>query len=406
MPKIYDPIKISGMGNFSNRTPFWQHTFVGGNFYMLNLLKNNIDSLGLTANPEHFDSTISRTEYSLMNQSIELKTFTNYLNNRLQVKVYIKNLTGHKIPTGIPFRRMWIHLKVEDHNNNIVFESGKWNNTGKIIDYNSDYEPHYDVIDTEDKVQVYEGVFIDVNNQVTYTLLKAAQYVKDNRLPPIGFISTHPSYDSIKIVGNANDDTNFNRYGTYQGGTGADSVTYLIPADESENYKVTVEVCYQSVKTQLVDHLRNIDRGDINRFVSMYDALPNVPFIMKKEVLDIVSGVEREDNLISNFSLAQNYPNPFNPSTTIKYTIPNVSLSLSSRAESRDELSQVQLKIYDVLGNEVATLVNEDQPAGRYEVKFDSSELASGIYFYRIAINSDKLQYGSFVETKKMILMR
>jgi hypothetical protein len=138
----------------------------------------------------------------------------------------------------------------------------------------------------------------------------------------------------------------------------------------------------------------------------MYDALPNVPFIMKKEVLDIVSGVESVDNLISNFSLAQNYPNPFNPSTTIKYTIPNVSLSLSSRTDSRDELCQVQLKIYDVLGNEVATLVNEYQPAGRYEVKFDSSELASGIYFYRIAINSDKLQYGSFVETKKMILMR
>ena len=106
-------------------------------------------------------------------------------------------------------------------------------------------------------------------------MLKAAQYVKDNRLPPIGFITTHPSYDSIKIVGNANDDTNFNRYGTYQGGTGADSVTYLIPVIPAKNYRVTVEVCYQSVKTQLVDHIRNIDNVDINRFVSMYDALPN-----------------------------------------------------------------------------------------------------------------------------------
>ena len=406
MPKIYDPIKISGMGNFPNRTPFWRHTFVGGNVYMLNLLKNNIDSLGLTADSEHFDSTISRTEYSLMNQSIELKTFTNYLDNQLQVKVYIKNLTGHKIPTGIPFRRMWIHLKVEDQNNNIVFESGKWDNTGKIIDYNSDYEPHYDLIDTEDKVQVYEGVFTDVNNQVTYTLFKAAQFVKDNRLPPIGFITTHPSYDSIKIVGNANDDTNFNRYGTYQGGTGADSVTYLIPAAASKNYRVTVEVCYQSVKTQLVDHIKNIDHGDINRFVSMYDALPNIPFIMKREVLDIVSGVESDDNSISNFSLAQNYPNPFNPSTTIKYTIPHVFTSLSSQAESREELSQVQLKIYDVLGNEVATLVDEYRVAGIYEIDFDASSLSSGVYFYRIAIHSDKLQSGSFFETKKMILLK
>ncbi len=385
MPKIYDPIKISGMGNFPHRTPFWQHTFVGGNAYMLNLLKNNIDSLGLTAAPEHFDSTISRTEYSLMNQSIELKTFTNYLDNQLQVKVYIKNLTGHKIPTGIPFRRMWIHLKVEDQNNNIVFESGEWDSAGKIIDYNSDFEPHYNLISSEDQVQVYEGVFTDVNNQVTYTLLKADQYIKDNRLPPIGFITTHQSYDSIKIVGNANDDTNFNKYGTYQGGTGADSITYLIPVTAAENYRVTVEVCYQSIKTQLVDHIRNIDHGDINRFVSMYDALPNIPFIMKKEVLDLVTGVENENNLVSNFSLEQNYPNPFNPSTSIRYQV-------SSN-------SNISLKVYDVLGNEVATLVNEEKPAGRYEVKIDASELSSGVYFY-------KLQYGGFTEVKKMVLMR
>ena len=389
MPKIYDPIKISGMGSFPNRTPFWRHTFVGGNVYMLNLLKNNIDSLGLTAEPEHFDSTISRTEYSLMNQAISLSTSTEYADNHLKVKVFIKNLTGHKIPTGIPFRRMWIHLKVEQEIGNVVFESGQWDGMGKIINYNSDYEPHYDLIDSEDKVQVYEGVFTDVNNQVTYTLLKAAQYVKDNRLPPVGFITTHPSYDSIKIVGNANDDTNFNKYGTYQGGTGADSITYLIPVTAAENYRVTVEVCYQSIKTQLVDHIRNIDHGDINRFVSMYDALPNIPFIMKKEVLDFVTGVDNENNLVSNFSLEQSYPNPFNPTTTIKYSIPNSSI--------------VTLKVYNVLGNEVAELVNEEKAAGNYDIDFNASSaaggLASGVYFY-------KIQAENFVETKKMLLLK
>ena len=387
MPKIYDPIKISGMGSFPNRTPFWRHTFVGGNVYMLNLLKNNIDSLGLTAEPEHFDSTISRTEYSLMNQSIELKTLTKYLDNQLEVKLYIKNLTGHKIPTGIPFRRMWIHLKVEDQNNSIVFESGEWDNTGKILDYNSDYEPHYDLINSENQVQVYEGVFVDVNQQVTYTLLKAAQYVKDNRLPPIGFITTHPSYDSMKIYGNANDDTNFNRYGTYQGGTGADSVTYLIPLTSSVNYRVTVEVCYQSVKTQLVDHIRNINNEDINRFVYMYDALPNLPFVMKHEVIDIATGVDDEESVVNKFYLAQNYPNPFNPSTKIEYVVPGGAMNL------------VTLKVYDVLGNEIITLVNEEKPAGSYEAHFNAEQLSSGIYFY-------KLQAGIFTETRKMVLMR
>jgi hypothetical protein len=85
------------------------------------------------------------------------------------------------------------------------------------------------------------------------------------------------------------------------------------------------------------------------------------------------------------FSLEQNYPNPFNPSTTISYQVP--------------EKEFVTLKVYNVLGKEVTTLVSEEKAVGKYEVKFDASSLTSGIYFYR-------LQAGSFVETKKMILIK
>ncbi len=85
------------------------------------------------------------------------------------------------------------------------------------------------------------------------------------------------------------------------------------------------------------------------------------------------------------FSLSQNYPNPFNPTTNIQYQIPNREL--------------VTLKVYDVLGNEVATLVNEEKQAGNYSVKFNGSNLASGIYFY-------KLSSGNFVQTRKMILLK
>ena len=83
--------------------------------------------------------------------------------------------------------------------------------------------------------------------------------------------------------------------------------------------------------------------------------------------------------------LEQNYPNPFNPTTKIKYSIP--------------ELSFVTLKVYDVLGNEIATLVNKEKQSGYYEVEFNSINLVSGIYFY-------KLQAGNFVEVKKMLLLR
>jgi len=100
-----------------------------------------------------------------------------------------------------------------------------------------------------------------------------------------------------------------------------------------------------------------------------------------------VTGIKDEGSLLSpdSYNLAQNYPNPFNPVTTIQYSIPN--------------RSSVTLKIYDVLGKEIATLVNEEKDRGLYSVNFDASGLASGIYLYR-------LQAGSFVETKKMILLK
>jgi hypothetical protein len=100
----------------------------------------------------------------------------------------------------------------------------------------------------------------------------------------------------------------------------------------------------------------------------------------------ITINVEDGMNLsLKDFALYQNYPNPFNSSTTIKYFIPSSGL--------------ITLKVYDILGNEVATLVDEYKPTGSYEVEFDASGLSSGVYFY-------KMQAGAFIQTKKMILLR
>jgi probable HAF family extracellular repeat protein len=109
---------------------------------------------------------------------------------------------------------------------------------------------------------------------------------------------------------------------------------------------------------------------------------------------DFSTSIENNPSEIlpKEFFLQQNYPNPFNPSTTIKYNIPNVNLS-------GVEGTRVQLKVYDVLGNEIATLVNEEKPAGSYEVNFNTINLSSGMYLY-------KLQAGTLVETKKMLLLK
>jgi hypothetical protein len=102
------------------------------------------------------------------------------------------------------------------------------------------------------------------------------------------------------------------------------------------------------------------------------------------EIKNVVS-VDDEITYPGEYLLSQNYPNPFNPTTKIKYQIPNSGF--------------VTLKVYDLLGREVATLVNEEKPVGSYEIKFNGSHLSSGIYFY-------KLQAGDYTEVKKMTLMR
>ena len=97
------------------------------------------------------------------------------------------------------------------------------------------------------------------------------------------------------------------------------------------------------------------------------------------------SSIELSDEIVTDYKIQQNYPNPFNPTTKIEYAIPQSGM--------------VNLKVYDVLGNEVYALVNQFQNVGSFIVSFDASKLVSGIYFY-------KLQSGNFVQTKKMLLVK
>lgn len=101
---------------------------------------------------------------------------------------------------------------------------------------------------------------------------------------------------------------------------------------------------------------------------------------------DVITSVEEQQELIPTvFKLEQNYPNPFNPSTIIKFAVP--------------ERSNVLIKIYDILGGEVATLVDEELDTGWYERSFNASSIASGVYIYR-------MNAGNFISTKKMLMVK
>jgi N-acetylneuraminic acid mutarotase len=118
------------------------------------------------------------------------------------------------------------------------------------------------------------------------------------------------------------------------------------------------------------------------------NAVANVEFIYA----GLPTAVETHYGVLENFGLSQNYPNPFSQFTNIRYTVPSIT-------QNGFEGSLVTLKIFDVVGNEVATLVNESKPAGSYDIIFDASALSPGVYFCR-------LQAGSLTTSKKMYLIR
>jgi hypothetical protein len=145
-----------------------------------------------------------------------------------------------------------------------------------------------------------------------------------------------------------------------------------------------------------------LDKGEHRltwEFLNYYDApasvfLDNI-FFPANSVVTSINSIEQSP---LEFKLYQNYPNPFNPTTKIKYSIPSVSQS-PLPGGARGGWMNVQLKIYDILGREVATLVNKQQSPGNYDVEFNASNLSSGVYFY-------KLTAGELVETRKMLLLK
>ena len=128
-----------------------------------------------------------------------------------------------------------------------------------------------------------------------------------------------------------------------------------------------------------------IDSGHYSANIILESNDPDSSIARLQVVLDVITGVDEENYLPTVYSLHNNFPNPFNPATTISYDLPRQGI--------------VSLKVYNIVGEEIATLVNAEQPAGRYKIDWNASELASGVYFYRI-------QAAEFVDVKKMILMK
>lgn len=272
MPRLNEPIIIASGYNFiPAREPFGQHWLVGGNTFMLELMKNRIPELGITATEQHFEKVIERSLDLLQNETATISVETDDIDgDTAKYTVKITNLAGHKFPSGYPARRAYIEFTMTDSDGTTVFHSGAMNSQYEVFGNDEVYEPHYDLITAEDQVQIYEMVMGDVNGNPTTVLERAYTTLKDNRLVPLGFTLDHAAYDTTQIVGAALTDPNFN-FVNGEEGSGTDEIRFHIPvAGVNGNVTVTARLMYQSVPPKWNEEMFAIDHPVINAFEQMY----------------------------------------------------------------------------------------------------------------------------------------
>lgn len=277
MPEVQGPAPIAAvMGEL--RPGVRQHTFLGGNSFVLRLLNQYRNDLSVAAMPVELTAEAERTVNFLQTRAarIMIRNIT-VTSGKLGVDVLVENLTGHKLPTAFPSRRAWLHVVVRDHDGQPVFESGVLNADGSIKGNVNDVDasrfmPHYREITSDDQVEIYEPILKDDDGRVTTGLAAAVGYLKDNRLLPAGFDKQSANKD-IAVVGDAADDPNFTDAG--------DSVHYLITlANARGPFRIEAELWYQPIGFRWAHNLAAYDAPETKRMVGYYDSMPSATAVV------------------------------------------------------------------------------------------------------------------------------
>ncbi len=372
MPEVEEPTEISTVPNgLPKRSPFSKHYFVGGNTMLLDMMKQAEAEIGVAADTDEIDSTLARTRRQLRRQTADLDaTYAWPHPDTLEVTLTVHNKTGHKLPTGFPSRRLWLNVQLSTDTGVTVFESGGWNADLADIDHlDEPFEPHHDVIRTEQAVAVYQSLMADVDGELTWTLLRGASYLKDNRIPPEGFTTEGAAYDSMKIVGLAAVDENFNRSGSSEG-TGADRVIYRIGGlTQSTPYTFSARLLYQALSRGFVDDLAQYPGQAVADFNTYYSRIDETPVTVDSLGISITSTGTESDDQIPGLSL-ELYPNP---ATDVVWFLIS------------DPQGAVQVVVYDLVGREVATLTADATPGVRSQLRWITADVADGLYVFRVS---------------------
>lgn len=258
------------------RENVYAHTFLSENSMMLKMISSLAEEQGIDI-PDLDDAITDARDYLASAGSIEIEDVA-ILRNELVVKVRVTNDCGHKLPTSIPVRRVFIHFAVYDGEpetgGNLLFSSGNTDSQGGIIGVDDThqplgYEPHYNLISREDQVQIYEGVMGNWEGEVTYTLLRASSFLKDNRILPPGW---DDGFAPLEIFprGEALADPDFIG--------GEDTITYRVRLREmrpGQELVVEAELKDQTLSHPMVHDLQALqeqdDSGVIRQFLEEYD---------------------------------------------------------------------------------------------------------------------------------------
>lgn len=260
-------VKISTMGMSGLRNNFAIHDLVGANKLMLDILNSNKTQLGVLSN--NFPETIAKTDVMLKGAATVTVVQQHDTAGALDFTLQINSATGHKLPTAYPSRRAIVHVAVLNAQNQVVWESGKVKADGSIEGVDADengvtFEPHYDQITSEDQVQVYEAIMGNNLGEVTYTLLRGKEYLKDNRILPTGFNKAGAPAD-VRVIGAALSDSNFIG--------GSDQISYQIGGLPAGNYTIKAELVYQTLSHAFAEDLfADTTTPEVVDFKTMFDA--------------------------------------------------------------------------------------------------------------------------------------
>lgn len=270
MPKVINSaVKIANRPNgVTPRDQFSQHLFLGANTYMLDILKGNPEKLNTSG--VNFDNMIAKNREFITTAGDVNILASNIINDRLTFDVQVKNTIAHKLPTAYPSRRAYLHVVIKNDADVIIFESGKTQDNGAIVDNDADidrntYEPHYQLITSAQQVQIYETIMGNTKNNVTYTLLESAQYLKDNRVLPKGF-DKYTVPDDVGVYGLAKTDDNFTQ--------GQDSLRYQIDVSQfnSNYFTIDINFNYQPVAYSFLQDLFTDESTAVERFKAYNDS--------------------------------------------------------------------------------------------------------------------------------------